>query len=55
MLSHFDFLGECKAGGFDILARKENGDEIICMNGGGPRAAKHQMIIEAVVEFFSQS
>ncbi len=53
-LSHFDFLGLCKPGGFEILAKEEPGDEIICADGGAPRAAKHEMIIEVVAEFFSQ-
>lgn len=53
-LSHFDFLGRCKTGGFDLLAKVEPGDEIICANGGAPRAAKHDMIINAVSSFFSQ-
>lgn len=54
-LSHFDFLGQCKSGGFDILQREEPGDEIICINGGDERAAKHRMITDAVDNFFSQS
>lgn len=54
-LAHFDFLGQCKPGGLELLAREEPGDEIICMNGGAPRAAKHEMIIDAVTRFFSQS
>ncbi len=54
-LSHFDFLGQCKAGGLELLAREEPGDEIICINGGAPRAAKHKMIIDAVARFFSKS
>lgn len=54
-LSHFDFLGLCKPGGFEILAVEEPGDEIICANGGKERAAKHDMIIEIVAEFFSNS
>lgn len=54
-LSHFDFLGLCKPGGFEILAAEEPGDEIICADGGAPRAAKHDMIIETVADFFSNS
>lgn len=54
-LAHFDFLGQCKTGGLEILAREEPGDEIICMGGGADRAAKHKMIIETVARFFSQS
>lgn len=54
-LAHFDFLGQCKVGGLELLAREEPGDEIICMNGGNKRAAKHQMIIEEVAGFFSPS
>lgn len=54
-LSHFDFLGLCKPGGYELLAKEEPGDEIICMNGGAPRSAKHNMVIEEVVSFFSKS
>ncbi|MEM7320764.1 MAG: alpha/beta fold hydrolase [Pseudomonadota bacterium] len=54
-LAHFDFLGQCKPGGYDLLAREEPGDEIICSHGGAPRAEKHQMIIEKVSEFFAAS
>jgi predicted dienelactone hydrolase len=53
-LSHFDFLGQCKSGGFEILEREEPGDEIICLNGGAQRAAKHDMIIGTVAGFFSR-
>jgi predicted dienelactone hydrolase len=53
-LSHFDFLGECKPGGFEILKREEPGDEIICRNGGAQRAAKHDLIIATVDGFFSR-
>ncbi|MFK7763368.1 MAG: alpha/beta hydrolase family protein [Roseobacter sp.] len=51
-LSHFDFLGLCKPGGLELLAREEPGDEIICDNGGIARAAKHEMIINHVERFF---
>ncbi len=51
-MSHFDFLGVCKKGGFELLKREEPGDEIICQNGGEKRADKHKMIIENVVEMF---
>ncbi|KIC18957.1 hypothetical protein RA20_12585 [Leisingera sp. ANG-Vp] len=53
-LAHFDFLGQCKPGGFEILAHAEPGDEIICAGGGAERAAKHQQIIAEVAAFFSQ-
>lgn len=53
-LSHFDFLGQCKPGGFELLAKEEPGDEIICADGGAPRATKHGMIIDEVAAFFSQ-
>ncbi|MFV2053328.1 hypothetical protein [Aliiroseovarius sp. YM-037] len=36
------------------LAKEEPGDEIICMNGGEQRAAKHDMIVDAVLNFFAQ-
>jgi predicted dienelactone hydrolase len=52
--SHFDFLGQCKPGGFEILEREEPGDEVICMNGGVQRAAKHDLIIAIADGFFSR-
>lgn len=52
-LSHFDFLGQCKPGGLDLLAREEPGDEIICIGGGAARAAKHRMIIDTTAAFFA--
>ena len=54
-LAHFDFLGQCKPGGFGILAKAEPGDEIICAGGGAERAAKHKKIIAEVAEFFSRN
>lgn len=54
-LSHFDFLGQCKDGGLELLASEEPGDEIICVNGGAQRRAKHEMIIHSVASFFLQS
>lgn len=51
-LSHFDFLGVCKPGGLELLAREEPGDEIICENGSAARTAKHDMIINHVERFF---
>ncbi len=53
-LSHFDFLGLCKPGGFELLAEEEPGDEIICQDGGALRREKHDMIVEEVVRFFSR-
>ncbi|UYV36937.1 hypothetical protein N4R57_18485 [Rhodobacteraceae bacterium D3-12] len=52
-LSHFDFLGQCKPEGFDLLAKEIPGDEIVCVNGGAKRAAHHQMIIKEVTAFFA--
>ncbi|WP_298918967.1 alpha/beta fold hydrolase [uncultured Roseobacter sp.] len=54
-LSHFDFLGQCKPGGFELLAKEAPGDEIICSNGGAQRAAQHRMIIDEVINFFAKS
>ncbi|MEM9778965.1 MAG: alpha/beta fold hydrolase, partial [Pseudomonadota bacterium] len=54
-LSHFDFLGQCKDGGYELLAREEPGDERICAGGGAERAAKHRMVIGEVLAFFGQS
>lgn len=53
-LAHFDFLGQCKPGGYDLLAEAEPGDEIICAGGGAERAAKHRQIIDEVAAFFGQ-
>jgi hypothetical protein len=53
-LSHFDFLGQCKPGGFEILAKEAPGDEMICENGMEQRAAKHQMIVDTVAAFFAE-
>ena len=53
-LAHFDFLGQCKPGGYALLAEAEPGDEIICADGGAERAAKHRQIIEEVAAFFGQ-
>lgn len=52
-LSHFDFLGRCKTGGFELLQKEEPGDEIICSNGGALRATKHKKIIAEVISFFN--
>ncbi|MDP5219896.1 alpha/beta fold hydrolase [Ruegeria sp. 2205SS24-7] len=54
-LSHFDFLGRCKPGGYEILQKEEPGDEIICANGGARRAAKHEKIIEEAGSFFDDA
>lgn len=51
-LSHFDFLGVCKAGAMDILAQEEPGDEVICLQGGAARLADHAMIAKAVAAHF---
>lgn len=51
-MSHFDFFGLCKPGGFELLAQEEPGDEIICQDGGDKRAEKHKLIIENVLKTF---
>lgn len=51
-MSHFDFFGLCKNGGYELLKREEPGDEIICQDGGEKRADKHDMIIENVLRVF---
>lgn len=51
-MSHFDFFGLCREGGFELLKSEEPGDEIICQAGGNERAEKHKMIIENVLEAF---
>ncbi len=54
-LTHFDFFNLCKPGGYDLLAREEPGDEIICEDGGAHRAAMHEMILDEVTAFFTKS
>ncbi len=54
-LTHFDFFNLCKTGGYDILAKEEPGDEIICEDGGAHRAAMHDMILDQVTAFFVES
>ncbi|SNS77463.1 alpha/beta hydrolase family protein [Antarctobacter heliothermus] len=54
-LTHFDFFNLCKPGGYDILAREEPGDEIICEDGGAHRAAMHDKILDEVTAFFAKS
>lgn len=51
-MSHFDFFGLCKSGGYELLKSEEPGDEIICQGGGDQRAQKHKMIIENVLKTF---
>ncbi|MEP2978978.1 MAG: alpha/beta fold hydrolase [Lentilitoribacter sp.] len=51
-MSHFDFFGLCKSGGYELLKNEEPGDEIICQAGGDERAKKHKLIIENVLKAF---
>ena len=46
---HFDFMGECIEGGYDILAREEPGDEMVCIHGTKHRAAQHRRISAIVI------
>lgn len=51
-LSHFDFLGVCTDQALDILKKEEPEDVFICENGGDARRKKHQMLTQAVLDFF---
>lgn len=52
-LAHFDFLGECRPNGIDILKEEEPDDVFICIDGGSKRRELHDMIIDAVAEHFA--
>ncbi len=51
-LTHFDFMGECTRMGHLILRIVEPSDAYVCEGGTGPRAAKHQMVIDQIDGFF---
>lgn len=51
-LSHFDFLGICKPGGFAILKAEEPEDAFICEGGGDQRRADQAVVIKAVLAAF---
>ncbi|WP_187432200.1 hypothetical protein ROLI_018860 [Roseobacter fucihabitans] len=46
---HFDFMGLCVEGGYDILKQEEPGDEIVCLKGMTERAARHQQIFDLIM------
>lgn len=46
---HFDFMGVCVPGGYDILKREEPGDEIVCVEGLEAREAQHVAIFELIM------
>lgn len=46
---HFDFIGVCVDGGYDILKRAEPGDEIVCVKGMAARIARHAQIFELIM------
>ncbi len=51
-LSHFDFLGVCTDQALDILKAEDPEDVFVCENGGDARREKHQMLTQAVLDFF---
>lgn len=46
---HFDFMGVCVEGGYDILKREEPGDEIVCVKGLDDRIAQHDRIFDLIM------
>ncbi|MFK7880550.1 alpha/beta hydrolase family protein [Roseobacter sp.] len=46
---HFDFMGVCVEGGYDILKREEPGDEIVCVQGMEARDSQHAQIFELIM------
>lgn len=47
---HFDFMGVCVEGGYDILKREEPGDEIVCQKGQAARSAQHDRIFALIID-----
>jgi hypothetical protein len=52
-LSHFDFLGICRPGGFAVLREEEPEDAFVCIAGTDERRADHRLVADAVARFFS--
>ncbi|MHA7773234.1 alpha/beta hydrolase family protein [Roseibium sp. M-1] len=48
---HFDFMGVCKPGAFDILKAEEPGDEIVCIKGVSEREVQHERILAEILAF----
>lgn len=46
---HFDFMGVCVEGGYELLKREEPGDEIVCVKGQDARIAQHDRIYELIM------
>lgn len=54
--THFSFMQQCKPGATAIIAEKEPGDEIVCMDGGiRSRASIHRQIAKDISLFLNQS
>ncbi|MCY0094513.1 alpha/beta hydrolase family protein [Hoeflea ulvae] len=53
-LAHFDFLGECRPNGLEILKQEEPDDAFICIDGATERRALHAMIIDEVAVHFAR-
>ncbi|MBW4708034.1 hypothetical protein KX928_09565 [Roseobacter sp. YSTF-M11] len=51
-VGHFDFMGQCVEGGYEILARELPGDEMVCIKGMQHRAAQHDRIFDLVMDHF---
>lgn len=52
-LAHFDFLGECRPNGINILKEEEPEDAFICIDGSTERHALHNMISDEVADYFA--
>ncbi len=54
-LTHFDFFNLCKPQGYEILAEKLPGDEIVCEDGSAHRITMHGLILDEVTAFLLES
>lgn len=54
-LTHFDFFNLCQPAGYEILAKEQPGDEVVCEDGGPHRAAMHDLILDEVTAFFARN
>ncbi|WP_298969799.1 alpha/beta fold hydrolase [uncultured Roseobacter sp.] len=52
---HFDFMGACVEGGYEILKREEPGDEIVCVKGAEERVAQHDRIFALILDHLRQT
>lgn len=48
-VGHFDFMGVCVEGGYEILKSEEPGDEIVCLKGMAERETQQDRIFELIM------